>query len=102
MSIRNIDKSTGLTHTDRGVTEDEQFYLQTGRWIFRKGSPEKNVELTQQQSKTAADYLDTEDLSYLQTVPCEINGKSIKRTAEGIVVTFGIRNLGQDPKVKIF
>jgi hypothetical protein len=102
MRLGNIDKATGLTHTDRGITQDGWFYLQTGGWIFRKATDSEYVSLTPPQSTPEVAYLDPDDLEFLQTVPCEITGANMQQTAAGAVVTFNIRNLGENPEVKIF
>lgn len=102
MSHGDIDKSTGLTYTDRGLTEDGWFYLQTGGWVFRKIMDKGEVSAPPRQNAPRVAYLDPEDLSFLQTVPCEITGKKVRRTAAGPIVTFTIRNLGENPEVNIF
>jgi hypothetical protein len=100
MGNGNVDKVTGLTHTDRGVTEDGWFYLQTGGWAFRKTEGKEPIALPAQ-TVHRVDYLDAADLQFLQTVPCEITGTGITPSSSGAKVSFNIRNLGKNPEVKI-
>lgn len=100
MAMRDVDKA-GMTETDRGVTDDGWFYLQTGGWSFRKAEKKKPITLPIQVSHRV-DYLGSDDLAFLQTVPCEIVGTGIKQTASGAKVSFNIRNLGKNPEVTIY
>ena len=101
MSMRDVDKATGMTETDRGITEDGWFYLQTGGWSFRKVESKQPIVLPKQVCHRV-DYLGSDDLAFLQTVPCEIEGTGIGQTASGAKVSFSIRNLGENPEVKIY
>ena len=101
MNNGNVNKATGMTHTDRGLTDDGWFYLQTGGWAFRKTDGKEPVVLPAQ-IKHRVDYLSRADLRFLQTVPCEIVGTGVKQTASGAKVSFSIRNLGENPEVKIY
>ncbi|VGO20820.1 DUF3472 domain-containing protein [Pontiella sulfatireligans] len=101
MSEGDIDKATGLTHTDRGLTDDGWFYLQTGGWAFRKTDGKEPVVLPPKTVHRVG-YLSAADLKFLQTVPCEIAGTGIKQTSSGAKVSFSIRNLGKNPEVKIY
>jgi hypothetical protein len=102
MRFGDIDKSSVMTHTDRGVTDDGWFYLQTGGWIFRKAADKEYVSLTPSESIREVEYLGADDLEFLHTLPCEIVGRDVKHAASGTVVTFNIRNLGEKPEVEIF
>ncbi len=102
MSYADIDKKTGLTYTDRGVSSDGRFYLETGGWTFRKAVGQKNVLLKPVRNRSKVKFLGRNDLIFLQNIPCEITGKSIRQTSSGIEVSFHIRHLGKNPEVKIF
>jgi hypothetical protein len=101
MSTGNVDKKTGLTHTDRGVTEEGWFYLQTGGWSFREKWDEKTIKLPRNVSHEVT-YLDPDDLEYLQTVPSAIAATGVKKSSTGAVLSFDIENPGKEPKVKIY
>ncbi len=102
MSYGDVDKKTRLTYTNRGVTADGRFYLETGGWTFRKAASQKNVLLNSTRKNPKVEFLDPDDLKFLQSLPCEIIGKNIKQTATGLEVSFHIRNLSKNPEVKIF
>ncbi len=102
MSTGDIVKKTDLTYTNRGVTEDGRFYLETGGWTFRKAPKQKHVTLKPSRKITKVDFLDGDDLKFLQTVPCEITGKKIKQTTAGVEVSFHIRHIGKNPTVKLY
>ena len=95
-------KKTDLTYTHRGVTEDGRFFLETGGWTFRKAPKQKYVTLKPSRKETKVDFLDGDDLEFLQTIPCEITGKTIKKTSSGIDVSFHIRNIGKNANVKLY
>jgi hypothetical protein len=101
MSDGDIDRETGMTGTARGVNEAGWFYLQTGGWAFEKKAGEQEVVLPGEDRK-GVDYLDADDLAFLQNVPSEITGAGIKKTSAGARVSFTIRNLGNNPEVKIY
>jgi hypothetical protein len=102
MTNGNVNKTTGLTHTDRGVTSDGWFYLSTGGWTFRKAASEPFVELPSTIDAPEVDYLDPDDLAYLSTVPCEITGTRLTRSGSSAQLTFDIRNLGENPSVLVY
>jgi len=102
MTIGNVHKTTGLTHTDRGVTDDGWFYLRTGGWTFRRAVSGPFVELPISSETARVDYLDPDDLAYLKTVPCEIIGTRLTRSGRSAQQTFEIRNLGVNPTVLVY
>lgn len=102
MQNGNVNRQTGLTHTDRGLTKDGWFYLQTGGWTFRKGSPAAHVTLPDAQQVKRPDYLTDQDITFLKSVPSAITATIEKRTANRIQGTFQIRNLGADAEATIF
>jgi hypothetical protein len=97
LSDGNIDKSTGMTHAARGINEDGWFYLQTGGWAFEKKAGKQDVVLPTQNRK-GVEYLDPDDLKFLQGVPCSVEGTAVV----GSKVAFNIRNLGKNPHVKVY
>ncbi|MDG2391033.1 MAG: DUF3472 domain-containing protein, partial [Planctomycetaceae bacterium] len=103
MQNGNIDRETNLTHTDRGVTQDGWFYLQTGGWTFRR-PPNKgrDIRLTPSRKKPQVDFLDPADLEFLQTIPCEIIAEKLTRSNSGAELQFRIRNAGKDPQVTVY
>lgn len=101
MERGNVDKATGLTHTDRGVTEDGWFYLETGGWYYRKVRDTEPVALSVS-GKPQVDYLDADDLAYLATVPCEVVVTGIERAGDKARITLSTRNAGANAKLVLF
>ncbi len=102
MSAGDIDKSTNLTYTDRGQTEDGWFYLQTGGWYFRKVRDGGGVKLRSQSGKSNVDYLDPKDIAYLSTVPSEVTINKIERSGNQVRLTLLVRNVGKKAKATIY
>ncbi|MEK6216315.1 MAG: DUF3472 domain-containing protein, partial [Boseongicola sp.] len=96
MQIGNVDKETGLTHTDRGMTDDGWFYLQTGGWTFRK-SVAGEVRAKAEHPRPA--YLDDNATAFLKSVPCAIEVTKIERAGNRARVSFDINQLGNDAEV---
>ena len=92
MAGGNVDKETGLTHTDRGVTEDGWFYLQTGGWAFREGNEES---VRARSGDARASYLNAEALEALTSVPSSIEVTQVERAGNRARVSFEIRNVGK-------
>jgi len=106
MANADIDKSTGLTYTHRGLSGEDSdwFFMQTGGWTFRTPPESGGVELLSGAAKPDVDYLDDEDLDFLRTVPSEITATKIERAPGGDLarVSFTVRNPGDDAKVTVF
>ncbi len=101
MERGNIDRETGLTHTDRGVTDDGWFYLQTGGWTFRKVTDESLVKLDAPAAASESGYLDEDDIAFLTSVPSAVVVTKIERADTRARVTYTVRNVGQDARVAI-
>lgn len=101
MERGNVDQATGLTHTDRGVTEDGWFYLQTGGWFFRKVRDTEPVALPSS-GRPEVDYLDADDLAYLSTVPGEVAVTRMERAGEKARITLSVRNAGAKAKLSLY
>lgn len=100
MQNGNIDKESGLTHTDRGTTDDGWFYLTTGRWVFRDPPNRgKEVKLSASGGRPDVDYLDPEDLEFLQRVPTTIEVTNIERRIDKARVTLQIDGVGDDAEL---
>ena len=106
MAGGDVDKATGLTYTDRGLAETDPtwFSMQTGGWSFRTPADGAGVELPSSPAKTEVDYLDADDLEFLQTVPCEIVANQLERAAGRNLarISFRIRNVGENAKVTLY
>lgn len=96
MERGNIDPETGLTHTDRGGTEDGWFFLQTGGWGFRKVRDTSPVELDAPAAMAEAGYLDEDDIALLTGIPSNIVIQKVERADTRARVTFEVRNVGKD------
>ena len=102
MQNGNIDKETGYTHTDRGITEDGWFYLATGGWTFQ--DPPNNgedIELPYS-GKPDVEYLDTDDLEFLTQVPSEISISKVERSGEKARITYNVRNTGENAEAFLY
>jgi hypothetical protein len=102
MERGNVDKETGLTHTDRGVTDDGWFYLQTGGWTFRKAPDPDPVSIAPPAGRPAVDYLDPEDIEFLKGTPSDLTTTKIERSGNRARVTFEIRNAGASPELTLY
>lgn len=102
MQNGNIDKETGYTHTDRGITEDGWFYLATGGWTFQD-PPNKgeDIELPYL-GKPDVEYLDTDDLEFLTQVPSEISISKVERSGEKARITYTVRNAGENAEAFLY
>lgn len=100
MQNGNVDKESGLTHTDRGMTEDGWFYMTTGGWVFRNPPNRgKAVKLSASGGRPDVDYLDPEDLEFLQGVPTSVEVTNIERRLDKARVTFQIDGVGDDAEL---
>ncbi|QDT04003.1 hypothetical protein K227x_23890 [Rubripirellula lacrimiformis] len=102
MSNGNADRKTGLTHTDRGLTDDGWFYLQTGGWTYRKAATDRYVQVDQQPQRQMPSYLSNEDVAYLKGVPSTITATIVERVAHHLRGTFRVRNVGKNASVRMF
>ena len=96
----NVDKTTGLTHTDRGLTEDGRFYLQTGGWSFRKAPGGANVEAPKN-AGPLPQFMRADALKPLLGIPSEIEDVTARRQGDRVELRFHIRNVGPGAKVSV-
>lgn len=102
MTLGNVNKQTGLTHTNRGVTDDGWFYLQTGGWKFRKGSSDRTVKLQTSADNSLPKFLGHSDIAALTSIPSTVQTTIVKRTSRKIEGTFDIKGVSKDASVTIF
>ena len=102
MTNGNINRTTGLTHSDRGATDDGWFYLQTGGWIFRKLDAGEYIELSADQQKPTVEYLTAEYIAALKTVPSEVTTPTAERAASQLRGSYRVRNPAQSPQVTLY
>ncbi|MFT4547849.1 MAG: hypothetical protein ACI8XO_003078 [Verrucomicrobiales bacterium] len=99
MTNGNIDKKTGLTHTQRGSQQD-WFFLQTGGWILRR--PESgNIQL---ESPTAVppEFLQADRIADILEVPSSIAVRSAIRKGDEITINYEIKTLGKSPRLFLY
>lgn len=101
LATGNVNRQTGLTHTDRGLTDDGWFYLQTGGWIFRK-APRKPHIRSSVRRRPQPEYLSLENSAFLKTVPAEITVTALRRDRNRLRGSFHVRNLGRSAEVTVF
>lgn len=98
----NISRTTGLTHGDRGVTDDGWFYLQTGGWVFRRPHTGEYFELPTDRAKPTVEYLTPEHIATLKTIPSQITVSVAGRTMSQIRGSYSVRNAAQNPHVTVY
>jgi len=102
MTNGDISRTTGLTHSDRGVTHDGWFYLQTGGWVFHKPLRGKFVKLPAACPEPAVEYLDPGRISVLTTIPAELTASVTERVATRIRGFYQVRDPGENPQVTLY
>lgn len=105
MSYGDTNKDTGLTYTDRGVTDDGWFYLQTGGWAFKKSPQAKAVELKDSAAMSSSalpEYLSKSALEFLTSAPATIQATVKQRTADRIDGTFNVDAVDSATSVTMF
>jgi hypothetical protein len=100
MATGNINKENGLTHTDRGVTDDGWFFLQTGGWAFRKPPETPAIQLAQQNTRPS--YLTEQDIKDLNSTPSAIEFSEAPQPAKQRTISFNVRNAGTTPIATLF
>ena len=99
----NVDRDTNLTHTNRGVTDDHRFFLETGGWTFRKPPNSGNdVVLTAPQPRHQVKYLRSDDVEFLKTVPCGVDVTKLESGGRTATVHFDVRNSGANPEASVY
>ena len=101
MANGNIDRNTGLTHTDRGLAED-WFYLRTGGWKYRKGKKSQYISLPTSKLRDDVSFLGPQDTAFLKTTPSQITASVTQRSKKQIEFTIQVRNAEEDPEVHAF
>ncbi len=96
----NVDKASGLTHTDRGLTDDGRFYLQTGGWEFRKAPVDASVEAPADPGPLP-EFMQPDALKPLLGMPCAIEDVTAQRKGDQVEISFNIRNLGVGARASI-
>jgi len=99
MTTGNVNKESGLTHTDRGVTEDGWFFLQTGGWTFRKPPTTPTIELA---ATTRPDYLTDQDIKDLNSTPSSIEFSEDVPPSDPRKISFTVRNAGKAPVATLY
>ncbi len=100
MSNGNVNKQTGLTHTDRGLTADGRFYLQTGGWEFRKPTGRAHVEAPGN-AGPLPEFMRPEALEPLLGMSCAVEKVIVRRSGVGVDLGFNVRNLGNGARVTV-
>lgn len=102
MNRGNVDRETGLTHTDRGVTDDGWFYLQTGGWYFREAERSGEVALPNPVALRDVPYLDEAAIAYLTSLPSGITATRLERVDSRAHIAFHLEKPGPDPEITLF
>ncbi len=96
----NVNKQTGLTHTDRGLTDDGRFYLQTGGWEFRKAPKGANVEAPGN-AGPLPDFMRPGALQPLLGMPASVEDVVARRQGRQVELGFNIRNVGTGARITV-
>lgn len=102
MANGNVDRKTGYTHTDRGLTDDGWFYLQTGGWTFRKATGKGFVQLDADANPAMPDYLDVQEIAYLTSIPSTITASIKKHEGNSVRGTYTVRNAREGAEVRVY
>lgn len=96
MSNGNIDRESGLTHTDRGVTRDGWFYLETGGWGYRRPNPDELITTDEHGDAEQPQFLSVESVDILKEfLPrVEIRGASVE--GDDLVLEVELREESQE------
>ena len=102
MANGNIDRKSGLTHTDRGATDDGWFFLETGGWTLRK-PPANGAEIALPPSsmKENVEYMSPAKLLALKSVPCNITITDVKRD-NAATLEFRVRAAARSSEVTVY
>jgi hypothetical protein len=101
MSNGNVNRQTGLTHTDRGSV-DGWFYLKTGGWTFRRAKQQPFTVLSDPTPIESVAYLSPESIAYLTSVPTSIAVESAGRQGSRIRLQCSVRGAGPNARAKVY
>ncbi len=102
MTHGDADKKTGLTYTDRGLTEDGRFYMETGGWEFRKAPMAKHVRASNAAGAPLPVFMTADVVKSLLSIPSEINSVQAANSGARAIVTFNLRNVGANPTATVY
>lgn len=104
MSYGNVNSSTGLTHTQRGIEDNGWFYNQTGGWYWHEPDGVSGQHVVHESPFGMGDveYLSDTHIETLLTVPSYVELKGVKRIGDGFDVIFNVVNAGDSPVVSAF
>ena len=97
MSIGDVDKTTGLTYTDRGVNDDGWFFMQTGGWTFRKAPKQDIAKRANDDSRP--EYLQPKTVQALTKIPSSIELAALRHSDGQAQLNYRVRNVGDNAKV---
>jgi len=101
MENGNIDRQSGLTHTDRGITDDGWFYLQTGGWVFRKAGSAPQTRLANRSDRLPT-FLSEKDIRSLTSVDSEIRLIELQKRGSTLEGTYGVNNVSKHAEVTLY
>ena len=101
MTNGNVDRETGLTHTQRGV-QDGWFYLSTGSWTYEKPPEGKLIKLDHPTQPGNVAFLSSDDMQDLNSVPCELEFQSASRSGNQIRGELRVRGAAGNAKATIY
>lgn len=102
MKHGDVDKKTGRTYTDRGLTDDGRFYMETGGWEFREAPTAAQVQARKAADAPLPAFMTPQAVKPLLSVPSEILSVKAARTGSRATVSFNIRNAGTNPAATVY
>jgi hypothetical protein len=102
MSVADVDKTTGLTYTDRGMREDGWFAMETGGWVFRPAPKGQYVPGDPTKLNQRPEFIQPAAVKALLSVPSSIEPVSIRRSGVGVMINFKIRNASKDTEAWVY
>lgn len=98
----NIDEETGLTHTNRGLTDDGRFYLETGGWGGRKPPAGADIVRDAGARRPIPKFMKPESLRPLMGLPSEVEKVEVRRRNGRVEVRFKVRDAGREAKATVY
>ena len=102
MSNSNVDRETGLTHTNRGVTSDGWFFLETGAWGYRHPAKESVIANPKMPSMSDQPYLEPQVLASLRSVPSAIRLQRLNRVGDDLQIEYLVEDGLSRPTVTLY
>ena len=102
MASGNVDRESGLTHTNRGVSEDGWFFLETGGWGYRRTQAIETITLPEIFSDERPEYLTDDSAKILGAFSDPVQILEAERDSSDLILHLALENRDPDAKLKVF